>query len=67
MKIKNVKLLRKKLGITQERFGEIIRVSRSVVCRYEKGSIKPSYHTAKRIVGLAAANGLEIDYETLLK
>lgn len=45
----DIREARKSLGLTQQEFADAIGVDRTVVCKYEKGTIKPSKKTAERI------------------
>lgn len=45
----NVKALRKELGLTQERFGERLGASRSMVKNWEYGAVEPNHMIIKHI------------------
>ncbi len=48
--IKQIKRIRKQLGLTQTELARLSGVSQSTIAKIEKGRIEPSYSVAKRII-----------------
>src|ERR1700712_4380456 len=46
----NIKTLRKKLGLSGEKFGQKVRITKSALSQIEAGSISPSLELLNRIV-----------------
>lgn len=44
--------IRKKLGLSQGKFAQILNTSQSTVCQYEKGDIEPSLETLSKIADI---------------
>jgi len=57
--VEQIRVARKGLGWTQERLAEAIGVKRSVISKYESGTISPSIDTIQRI---ATVLGIDISY-----
>lgn len=47
--LSEVRRLRRALGITQKALSKLSGVSQSAIAKIERGSLQPSYHSAKRI------------------
>lgn len=56
---KRIKLLRKNAGFSQERFAEILGVSRTAVAKWENGYSEPTLHN---IVSISEMLGVSSDY-----
>ena len=59
--MKNLKLLRKKSGLSQRDFAEIIHASQNTVSQWESGKREPSYAIAREI-----ANYFNVSVDYLL-
>ena len=46
---KNLKILRKQLGLTQDELADKLNTSRSLISHYELGKRLPKYHTLKQL------------------
>jgi DNA-binding XRE family transcriptional regulator len=60
-----IKKIRRKLGMTQDSFGEAIGKKQSAVANYETGYRKPDPSTAYLIIDLAKNSGLKISLEDI--
>lgn len=47
--MRNLKIFRKKKGLTQCALGEKINVSGEAICQYEKGKRKPNIYILRKI------------------
>ena len=50
-----IKKIREKLGLTQERFAKLINITNSTVNRWENGHSKPSPLAVDKIISLTTA------------
>ena len=62
---KNLKLFRTRMGLTQEKFGELIGVSRAVQQTYESGKNEVSYKTMQRIHSVTGASLHRLMYQDI--
>lgn len=62
-----VKLIRRRLLLTQAQFAEKIGVSRVMIYSYELGHKAPSNKMIKKLLELAKENGIECNAEDFFK
>lgn len=62
-----LKKIRMKLCFSQKEFADELKVTRSSISCYERGVRQPSFPTIRKIMSLAAANGIEVTLEELHK
>lgn len=48
-----IKLLRKKMGLNQYEFADLLNTNQPTICRCEKGKSRPNYKLSKKIIELA--------------
>lgn len=56
---KQVKRIRKKLFMTQERFAELLGVSKTTVNNWEKGRYEPNLQTQEKIFNLCKEKNIK--------
>jgi|GEM_PF-4660837 transcriptional regulator with XRE-family HTH domain len=60
-----IKYIRFELGLNQAELARKIDKDKTSICLYEKGKRKPGYPTLRKIIDLANANGMNIQYKDL--
>lgn len=60
-----IKYIRFELGLNQAQLGRKIDKDKTSICMYEQGKRKPGFPTLKKLVDLANANGMNIQYNDL--
>lgn len=61
-----IKDIRKKLGLTQNEIARMIDIDESSMSLYMHGKRNPSIPTMRKIVDLAKANGLQVEYSDFM-
>ena len=56
-----VKEIRAKLGISQYRLANLLKINRASVCRYEKGDRHPNYRVLMRLANLCKKHNINFD------
>lgn len=56
-----VKLVRKQLGISQEKLAVLLEVSFATVNRWEQGKAMPNYRTVQRLIALCKERGIQYE------
>ena len=59
---KAIKRLRFDAGISQQELAEILGIQQSVISKYERGKLKPSYKVLKMLITLAKKFSIDIDF-----
>lgn len=56
-----VKLVRKQLGISQEKLAVLLEVSFATVNRWEQGKAMPNYRTVQKLIVLCKERGIQYE------
>lgn len=64
-KSNNIKLIRKKLGLSQSEFASLIEVSQSNVSHYERGNQRVPQDIASKVIGLASERGMNLSFDDI--
>lgn len=56
-----VKLVRKQLGISQEKLAVLLEVSFATVNRWEQGKAMPNYRTVQKLIALCKERGIQYE------
>ncbi|MBG5927581.1 helix-turn-helix domain-containing protein [Providencia rettgeri] len=64
-KSNNIKLIRKKLGLSQSEFASLIMVSQSNVSHYERGNQRVPQDIAGRVISLASERGVALSFDDI--
>lgn len=62
-KIKRIRIM---LGYDQAEFAKLLDISKSAVCKYERGGFHPRIKIARKIKNLAKKENIEISIEELI-
>lgn len=57
-----IKDIQRKLCISQNEVARMIGINQATICYYVSGKRNPSLSAIKKLVDLAKANGLEVEY-----
>lgn len=60
-----LKTLRKKLGLSQTEFAQIMNVTVATICMWEKGKRLPSPQKAKMIMEFAKTKGYRLTFDQI--
>lgn len=63
---KNIRKIRRKLGLTQQQLAFILDASQQAVANYENGVRKPSIEFSCKLIKFAQERGLKVHLEDIL-